>query len=137
MIVDNPARALVRTAESWHGVAEHELKPIAVVKDLDEAITRANASPYGLGASIFTNRLDYAMDAAERVRAGTFWINDPLTDNHAAPFGGMKMSGLGRELGREGLDEFCETKHVHLNYRMEMKGYWFPYDWHRGRNKQS
>jgi betaine-aldehyde dehydrogenase len=111
--------------------------PISTFATLDEAIELANDSDYGLGASILTQRLDYAMEAAERIKAGTFWVNDPLTDNHAAPFGGMKMSGLGRELGREGLDEFCEVKHVHINYKVEHKGYWFPYDWQRGRNKKS
>jgi acyl-CoA reductase-like NAD-dependent aldehyde dehydrogenase len=111
--------------------------PIGTFSTLAEAIDRANESQYGLGASILTQRLDYAMEAAENIKAGTFWVNDPLTDNHAAPFGGMKMSGLGRELGREGIDEFCEIKHVHINYKVENKGYWFPYDWHKGRNKKS
>ncbi len=52
----------------------------------------------------------------EEVQAGTLWVNDPLTDNDAGPFGGMKMSGLGRELGEEGLDEFRETKHLHWDF---------------------
>jgi len=55
------------------------------------------------------------------------WINDPLTDNYAGPFGGMKMSGGARELGQEGLDEFRETKHVHWGFKMENKAYWYPY----------
>ena len=62
-----------------------------------------------------------------------FWINDPLTDNDAGPFGGMRLSGGGRELGAEGLEEFRETKHVHLDYKLEMKSYWYPYDWSKGR----
>src|SRR2546421_4307225 len=78
--------------------------PIMRVKDIDEAITLANDSDYGLGANILTNNLEYAMRAAEGIKAGTFWINDPLTDNDAGPFGGMRMSGLGRELGAEGLE---------------------------------
>ena len=73
------------------------------------------------------------MKAVEYIKAGTFWINDPLTDNDAGPFGGMRMSGGGRELGLEGLEEFRETKHVHLDYQLEMKPYWYPYDWSRGR----
>src|SRR5713226_4071913 len=67
--------------------------PIMRVKDIDEAIALANDSEYGLGANILTNKLEYAMKAAERIKAGTFWINDPLTDNDAGPFGGMRMSG--------------------------------------------
>ena len=61
--------------------------PIMRVKDIDEAIMLANDSDYGLGANILTNNLEYAMRAAEGIKAGTFWINDPLTDNDAGPFG--------------------------------------------------
>ena len=63
----------------------------------------------------------------QEIKAGTFWINDPLTDNDAAPFGGMRKSGMGRELGEEGLDAFRETKHVHLDFVPERKAFWFPY----------
>lgn len=103
------------------------LAPIQVVKNIEEAIARANASEYGLGASILTNDLEKAMLAAENIKAGTFWINDPLTDNDAAPFGGMRLSGHGRELGLEGLDEFREAKHILIDYKLEKKSYWFPY----------
>src|SRR3979411_3078810 len=101
--------------------------PIMKVKDIDEAIALANYSEYGLGANILTTKLEYAMKAAERIKAGTFWINDPLTDNDAGPFGGMRQTGHSRELGEEGLDEFRETKHVHLDYKQEIKPYWYPY----------
>ena len=50
-----------------------------------------------------------------------------LTDNDAGPFGGMKRSGLGRELGQEGLDAFQETKHVHIETKLEVKDWWYPY----------
>jgi betaine-aldehyde dehydrogenase len=63
----------------------------------------------------------------EEVKAGTVWINDPLTDNYAGPFGGMKLSGGARELGQEGLDEFRETKHVHWDFAPAVKPYWYPY----------
>ncbi len=56
------------------------------------------------------------MKAMENVHAGTFWINDPLTDNDAGPFGGMRRSGLGRELGSEGIEDFRDSKHVHMDY---------------------
>jgi acyl-CoA reductase-like NAD-dependent aldehyde dehydrogenase len=105
------------------------IAPIMVVKDIEQAIELANDSDYGLGANILTQNLEYAMKAAERIKAGTFWINDPLTDNDAGPFGGMRMSGLGRELGAEGIEEFRETKHIHLDYKFERKSYWYPYDW--------
>jgi acyl-CoA reductase-like NAD-dependent aldehyde dehydrogenase len=107
--------------------------PIMRVKNIDEAIALANDSEYGLGANILTNNLEYAMRAAEGIKAGTFWINDPLTDNDAGPFGGMRMSGFGRELGPEGIEAFRDTKHVHLDYKVEAKPYWYPYDWSKGR----
>jgi betaine-aldehyde dehydrogenase len=100
---------------------------ITVARDADDAIALANDSKYGLGASIFTGSLATAMTAMENIKAGTFWVNDPLTDNDAGPFGGMRWSGIGRELGEEGLDAFREPKHVHLDYVMEKKFYWYPY----------
>jgi betaine-aldehyde dehydrogenase len=100
---------------------------ITTVADADEAIRLANDSEYGLGASIYTRDLKTAMRAMESIKAGTFWINDPLTDNDAAPFGGMRHSGIGRELGAEGLDAFREPKHVHLDWAMERKPWFFPY----------
>ena len=111
-------------------VCEEVFGPIAsiqVVKDADEAIAMAARSEYGLGANIYTANLTWAMQAMTEIKAGTFWINDPLTDNDAAPFGGMRKSGMGRELGEEGLDTFRETKHVHMDFVPERKPYWFPY----------
>ncbi len=101
--------------------------PVMRVSGIEEAIELANDSSYGLGANIYTNNMEWAMKAMERITAGTFWINDPLTDNEAGPFGGMRQTGHSRELGEEGLDEFRETKHVHLDYKQEMKPYWYPY----------
>ena len=101
--------------------------PIARVRDLDEAIARTNASEYGLGANVYTRRLDYMMKAMEEIDAGTVWFNDPLTDNEAAPFGGMKSSGNGRELGPEGLEDFRQVKHVHIDSKMDAKTWWYPY----------
>ena len=100
---------------------------IFIVKDANEAIEKANDSEYGLGATIYTKSLELAMRAMENIKAGSFWINDPLSDNNAAPFGGMRHSGIGRELGAEGLDAFREPKHVHLDYVQERKPDWFPY----------
>ena len=101
--------------------------PIARVGDLDEAIARANATEYGLGANVYTLRLDYMLRCMDELEAGTVWFNDPLTDNEAAPFGGMKASGGGRELGLEGLEEFRQAKHVHLDTKMDVKSWWYPY----------
>jgi acyl-CoA reductase-like NAD-dependent aldehyde dehydrogenase len=115
-------------------VSEEVFGPIAsiqVVKDADEAIALAAHSEYGLGANIYTRNLTYALRAMQEIKAGTFWINDPLTDNDAAPFGGMRKSGMGRELGEEGLDAFREAKHVHLDFIPEKKSFWFPYSQRR------
>jgi len=101
--------------------------PIQRVRDLEHAIALANDQEFGLGANLYTNNMEWAMTAMERITAGTFWINDPLTDNDAGPFGGMRKTGHSRELGVEGLDEFRETKHVHIDYVQEIKPYWYPY----------
>ena len=107
--------------------------PIQKVKNLREAIELSNNSQYGLGCNIYTNDMEKALTAADDIKVGSFWINDPLTDNEAAPFGGMKMSGGGRELGIEGLDEFRESKHILIDYQIREKEYWFPYDLDEGR----
>ena len=101
--------------------------PIVPVKSLDEAIALANGTRFGLGANVYTRDLETAVRCMRELRAGTVWINDPLTDNDAGPFGGFKQSGLGRELGQEGLEAFQETKHVHMETKIEVKEWWYPY----------
>jgi betaine-aldehyde dehydrogenase len=101
--------------------------PIAKVASLDEAIRLTNDSEFGLGANVYTRRMDYMLQAMEEIEAGTVWFNDPLTDNEAAPFGGTKSSGNGRELGVEGLDDFRQAKHVHIDTKMDAKAWWYPY----------
>jgi len=112
------------------------IAPLVPVKGIEEAVRLADDSLYGLGANIYTNNLEYAMYAMENIHAGTFWINDPLTDNDAGPFGGMRLSGIGRELGIEGLDAFREPKHVHMDYRIEAKPYWYPYRWNAAKKDE-
>jgi acyl-CoA reductase-like NAD-dependent aldehyde dehydrogenase len=101
--------------------------PVMGYTTFDEAIALANDTEYGLGACLYTHDARKARRFYEEVRAGTIWINDPLTDNYAGPFGGMKMSGIGRELGEEGLEEFWQTKHVHWDIEGGIKDYWYPY----------
>jgi acyl-CoA reductase-like NAD-dependent aldehyde dehydrogenase len=101
--------------------------PLMAYKDFDEAIALANDCQYALGASLMTHDAKLVKRFIEEVKAGTIWINDPLTDNFAGPFGGMKMSGIGRELGQEGIDEYRQVKHVHWDIEAGMKEYWFPY----------
>jgi acyl-CoA reductase-like NAD-dependent aldehyde dehydrogenase len=101
--------------------------PIVPVDSVDEAIALANSTRFGLGANVYTRDLETALRCVREIKAGTVWINDPLTDNDAGPFGGMKRSGSGRELGQEGLDAFQETKHVHIETKLEVKDWWYPY----------
>jgi acyl-CoA reductase-like NAD-dependent aldehyde dehydrogenase len=102
--------------------------PVMGYASFDEAIALANDSPYGLGACLYTHDARRVRQFYEQVSAGSIWINDPLTDNYAGPFGGMKMSGLGRELGEEGLEEFWQTKHVHWDIEGGVKpDIWYPY----------
>jgi len=101
--------------------------PIVPVDSLDEAIRLANATRFGLGANVYTRDLQTAVRCMREIRAGTVWINDPLTDNDAGPFGGMKQSGFGRELGQEGLEAFQDTKHVHIETKIGLKDWWYPY----------
>ncbi len=101
--------------------------PIVRVTSLDEAIALANSTRFGLGCNVYTKDLDTILRCMREIKAGTLWFNDPLTDNDAGPFGGMKQSGLGRELGQEGLEAFQETKHVHLETSLAPKDWWYPY----------
>ena len=102
--------------------------PIMPYETVEQAIHLANDTAYGLGANIYTRNAGYVKRFAEEVRVGTLWVNDPLTDNDAGPFGGMKMSGFGRELGEEGLEEFRQTKHIHWDFAMVEKPWWYPYE---------
>jgi acyl-CoA reductase-like NAD-dependent aldehyde dehydrogenase len=101
--------------------------PIGTYDDLDQAIDRVNSSSMGLGATLRSSDPALIKRFFEGVQAGTVWINDPLTDNYAGPFGGMKMTGGGRELGPEGLETFLQTKHVHWDFSQDRKDWWFPY----------
>ena len=101
--------------------------PLMPYRDFDEAIRLANDCKYGLGATLMSHDARLVKRFFEEVQAGTVWINDPLTDNFAGPFGGLKMSGIGRELGQEGLDEFYQVKHVHWDIEAGLKDFWYPY----------
>jgi succinate-semialdehyde dehydrogenase/glutarate-semialdehyde dehydrogenase len=97
---------------------EETFAPIAAIASFEteaEAIERANAAPYGLSAYAFTRDLNRAFRLMEAVEAGMIGINDGLPTTSNAPFGGVKQSGWGRELGSEGLDAFLETKHISLS----------------------
>jgi succinate-semialdehyde dehydrogenase/glutarate-semialdehyde dehydrogenase len=86
--------------------------PVWKVSGLDEAIARANASPFGLGSSVWTRDLSAAMAAAERIEAGYTWINAATKVYDELPFGGVKQSGYGKEHGIEALSYYTEQKSV-------------------------
>jgi acyl-CoA reductase-like NAD-dependent aldehyde dehydrogenase len=98
-------------------VDEEIFGPVSVVfryRDLDEAIAIANDTPFGLTAGVWTNTLDVAHACARQLNAGTVWINVWNKSFPEIPVGGNKASGLGRELGPEGLEEFTTVKSVHV-----------------------
>jgi succinate-semialdehyde dehydrogenase/glutarate-semialdehyde dehydrogenase len=96
---------------------EETFAPVAAVRPFEteaEAIEAANEAPFGLAAYAFTSDLSRAFRLMEQVETGMLAINDGLPTTTNAPFGGVKQSGWGRELGSEGLDAFLETKHVSI-----------------------
>jgi len=91
--------------------------PLLDFSKLDDVIRAANNTRYGLAAYVFTNDLTVAWKMAEGLEAGIIGINDPVPATPQCPFGGMKESGLGRELGHEGLEAYLETKYVSFKLR--------------------
>ena len=91
--------------------------PLLNFDNLDEVIRQANNTKYGLAAYVFTNDLSAAFKMAEGLEAGIIGINDPVPATPQCPFGGMKESGLGRELAHEGLEAYLETKYISIKLR--------------------
>ncbi|MGW4334742.1 NAD-dependent succinate-semialdehyde dehydrogenase [Rhodococcus koreensis] len=120
--VDRPGfycEATVLTGVTPQMRAYHEevFGPVAVVyrvAGVDDAIRLANDNPYGLGSAVFTRDTATAMHVAERLETGMVWINEAEGDSPDLPFGGTKRSGIGRELGPFGLDEYVYKKLIHL-----------------------
>jgi betaine-aldehyde dehydrogenase len=118
-----PADAPIMNDETFGPVA-----PICIVESFDEALMLANRSRYALGATVYTTALDESMRAVAELEAGMVWVNAPLLDNDAGPFGGRKQSGMGRQLGAEGLDSFRHTKLAMIDPAAQAHDFWwFPY----------
>jgi betaine-aldehyde dehydrogenase len=126
VLADVSPTATIMNTESFGPLA-----PVCPVASFDEAITLANRSRYGLGATIYTLDLDESMRAVNELEAGMVWVNAPLLDNDAGPFGGRKQSGVGRQLGAEGLDTFRHTKLAMIDSAARPHDFWwFPYPDH-------
>jgi succinate-semialdehyde dehydrogenase/glutarate-semialdehyde dehydrogenase len=89
--------------------------PVKAFSDEDEAIAAANDTEYGLVAYVYTSNLKRALRVVERLETGMVGLNQGMVSNAAAPFGGIKQSGFGREGGSEGIEEYLETKYVAVN----------------------
>jgi betaine-aldehyde dehydrogenase len=113
--------------EIMHGECFGPVAPIAKIKDLEEAIRLTNDSDLGLGANIYTSNLEEAFRAISEIETGIVWVNTPLNDNDAVPFGGRKFTGSGRELGTEGLEQFRRSKMVMIAPNAQSDPEWFPY----------
>lgn len=106
---------LVDTREDMRVVREEIFGPVVVAmpyEDLDEVARRANDTPYGLAASIWSNDLSRVHRLIPKIKAGTVWVNCHNILDNSMPFGGYKQSGIGREMGRAVLDLYTESKSV-------------------------
>lgn len=88
---------------------------IASFKTEEEALELANNTTYGLGSAVFTKDIVKAHRIARRIEAGMVWINSSQDSDFRVPFGGVKQSGIGRELGEAGLEAYTNKKAVHVN----------------------
>lgn len=114
-----PPTVLSNVPETADCVAEEIFGPVAAIQTFtDEAdvIARANATPYGLAAYVFTANMARGMRVCERLEYGMVGLNRGLISDPAAPFGGVKQSGLGREGGHEGMFEFMETQYISASW---------------------
>lgn len=108
-------------------VQEEIFGPFSVIQSFngeEEAIKLANGTKYALAAGILSNDLDRANRVAERIQAGTIWINSYHTPFVNAPWGGFKQSGIGRELGPQGLASYSEPKHVNVTKKLGQLGWY-------------
>ncbi len=114
-----PASILTDVKPGMPAFDEELFGPVAAiirVQDENEAVQLANKTVYGLGSGIFTRDLEKAKNLASKLEAGNVFINDFVKSDPEIPFGGIKQSGVGRELGREGIQEFVNIKTVSIAY---------------------
>ena len=109
---------IVRDIEEGSRLVDEEqfgpVLPVMKFSDEEDAVERANATQWGLGGSVWSSDLDKAYALAEKMEAGTIWINKHSELDPTIPFGGSNQSGLGKELGSEGLEEFTQLKIINM-----------------------
>jgi succinate-semialdehyde dehydrogenase/glutarate-semialdehyde dehydrogenase len=110
VLADVPSHSIILREEIFGPVA-----PIATFVTEDDVLAEVNSSEYGLASYVFTRNLERALRVCERLEVGMVGLNRGVLSNTAAPFGGVKASGYGREGGREGIDEYLDTKYVSVN----------------------
>jgi succinate-semialdehyde dehydrogenase/glutarate-semialdehyde dehydrogenase len=111
------ATVLTDVTPSMRAYHEELFGPVAVVYrvgGVDEAVALANDTPFGLGGAVYHSDAAVALDVADRLDTGMVWINEPEGGGPELPFGGTKRSGVGRELGPYGIDEFVNRKLIHV-----------------------
>ena len=96
-------------------------------KNLKQAVEKINKSQFGLGCNLISKDLNENLFVADNIETGLFWSNNPLIDNDAISFGGIKKSGIGRELGKVGLDTFRRNKMVVIDPEQKIHDWWYPY----------
>jgi succinate-semialdehyde dehydrogenase/glutarate-semialdehyde dehydrogenase len=107
VLADVPQDARLTSEEIFGPVA-----PISVFDTEDEAVAKANDTEFGLVSYLYTGDFKRALRVCERLEAGMIGLNQGIVSNPAAPFGGIKQSGLGREGGNVGIEEFLEIKYI-------------------------
>ena len=124
--VDRPGLFFMPTiftdvADDMYIAQEESFGPIMIISkfirgDVDGVIRRANDTEYGLASGVFTNDINKALYVSEKIQAGTCFINCYNKTDVAAPFGGFKQSGFGKDLGREAINEYLKTKTITFEY---------------------
>jgi acyl-CoA reductase-like NAD-dependent aldehyde dehydrogenase len=109
LVTDVPDDAPLMTEEQFCPAL-----PIATYEDIDEAVSRANDTIFGLGGSVWGKNVDRALEVARRIQSGTVWVNTHGTHaiNRRAPYGGIKQSGIGRRAGIEGMHEYLQVQTI-------------------------
>lgn len=122
---------LTRITNEMRVMTEEVFGPVAIIStfgEIDEVIANANRTAYGLGASVWTKNLDIALRVSQELECGMVWINEINVAYPQCPWGGIKHSGMGKELSKYGIREFVNIKHINIDYGNDKtRPWWFPY----------